>query len=81
LVCSYCPVAFCLVLVVSLVIILWAWCRYTQRICLFGDLRPISIILIFTLGRAWFNSCFWWSMNAFAVACFLCVCFHGCSNV
>jgi hypothetical protein len=76
-----------------LLIVLWAWCRYTQRICLFADLRPISIILIYTLGRAWFNSCFWWSMNAFAVACFgwsclflirqgyLCVCFHGWSNV
>jgi hypothetical protein len=46
LVCSYCPVAFCLVLVASLLIVLWAWCRYTQRICLFADLRPISIILI-----------------------------------
>jgi hypothetical protein len=58
LVCSYCPVAFCLVLVASLLIVLWAWCRYTQRICLFADLRPISIIFIYTLGRAWFNSCF-----------------------
>jgi hypothetical protein len=48
LVCSYCPVAFCLVLVASLLIVLWAWCRYTQRICLFAD-----------LSRAWFNSCFW----------------------
>jgi hypothetical protein len=70
LVCSYCPVAFCLVLVTSLLIVLWAWCRYTQRFCLFADLRPISIILIYTLGRACFNSCFCWSMNAFAVACF-----------
>jgi hypothetical protein len=59
LVCSYCLVAFCLVLVVSLLIVLWAWCRYTQRICLFADLKPISIILIYTLGRAWFHSCFW----------------------
>jgi hypothetical protein len=25
LVCSYCPVAFCLVLVASLLIVLWAW--------------------------------------------------------
>ena len=41
LVCSYCPVAFCLVLVASLLIVLWAWCRYTQRFCLFADLRPI----------------------------------------
>ena len=65
---SYCPVTFCLVLVASLLIVLWAWCRYTHRICLFAALRPISIILIYTLGRAWFNSCFWCSMNAFAVA-------------
>jgi hypothetical protein len=56
LVCSYCPVAFCVVLVASLLIVLWAWCSYTQRICLFADLRPISIILVYTLGRAWFNS-------------------------
>jgi hypothetical protein len=38
LVCSYCPVALCLVLVASLLIVLWAWCRYTQRICLFAVL-------------------------------------------
>jgi hypothetical protein len=30
---------------------------------LFAALRPISIILIYTLGRAWFNSCFWWSIK------------------